>query len=43
MKDANFGEDRQVLQSHHSGTVLSLLRDTALNLLRGRCALWQEP
>jgi hypothetical protein len=42
VKDDSFGEDRQVLQSHRSGTVLSLLRDVALNLLRGRCPLWKE-
>ena len=45
VKDDSFGEDRQVLQSHRSGRVLSLLRSTAMNLLRGRCPLWsaREP
>lgn len=45
VKDDSFGEDRQVLQSHRSGLVVSLLRTTALNLLRGCCTLWtdQEP
>lgn len=42
VKDDSFGEDRQVLQSHQSGMVISLLRATALNLLRGCCALWGE-
>ena len=41
VKDDGFGEDRQVFQSHRSGTVASLLRATALNLLRGCCLLWQ--
>ena len=41
VKDDGFGEDRQVLQSHRSGTVASLLRATALNLLRGCCLLWK--
>jgi hypothetical protein len=40
VKDDSFGEDRQVLQTHHSGMVLSLLRDMPLNLLRGCGALW---
>lgn len=39
--DDSFGEDRQVLQTHHAGCVLSLFRSTALNLLRGSCALWR--
>jgi hypothetical protein len=38
--DDSFGEDRHVLQSHPAGAVLSLLRTTALNLLRGECRLW---
>lgn len=42
VKDDSFGEDRQVLQSHHRGWVMSLLRATALNLLRGRCLLWED-
>lgn len=40
--DDSFGEDRQVLQDHDRGQVLGLLRGAALNLLRGRCALWSE-
>ena len=45
VKDDSFGEDRQVMQRHSSGEVLSLLRNIAVNLLRGVCALWslQEP
>lgn len=42
VKDDSFGEDRQVLQSHRSGQLVSLLRATALNLLRGCCSLWKE-
>ncbi len=42
VKDDSFGEDRQILQSHHSGALMSLLRATALNLLRGCCELWNE-
>lgn len=38
--DDSFGEDRHVLQSHAAGTVMSLLRATAVNLLRGHCRLW---
>ena len=38
--DDGFGEDRQVLGDHDRGQVLGLLRGAALNLLRGRCALW---
>jgi hypothetical protein len=38
--DDTFGEDRHVLQSHAAGTTLSLLRTTAVNLLRGKAALW---
>ena len=41
VKDDSFGEDRQVLQSHKSGLVMSLLRATALNLLRDYCTLWK--
>ncbi len=45
VKDDSFGEDRQVLHSHHRGTVISLLRNAAVTLLRGRCPLWsaKEP
>jgi predicted transposase YbfD/YdcC len=38
--DDSFGEDRHVLTSHRGAAVLSLLRQAALNLLRGRCDLW---
>lgn len=38
--DDSFGEDRHVLQSHTAGTVLSLLRATAINLLRGDATRW---
>ena len=41
VKDDSFREDRQVLGSHHRGTVLSLLGNAALNLLRGECQLWR--
>jgi hypothetical protein len=40
VKDDSFGEDRHVLQSHSAGAVTSLLRTTAVNLLRGACRLW---
>lgn len=40
VKDDSFGEDRQVLQSHTAGAVMSLLRTTAVNLLRGEATLW---
>jgi len=40
VKDDGFGEDRHVLQRHGRGEVVGLLRSTALNLLRGSCALW---
>lgn len=42
VKDDSFGEDRQVLGSHRSGLVLSLLRATAITLLRGRSELWKD-
>jgi len=42
VKDDSFGEDRHVLQSHAAGSILSLLRTTALNLLRGQAPLWTE-
>ena len=38
--DDSFGEDRHVLHSRQAGSVLSLLRMTAVNVLRGHCALW---
>ena len=40
VKDDSFGEDRHVMQQHSSGEILSLLRNVALNLLRGVCSLW---
>lgn len=40
VKDDSFGEDRHVLQSHAAGAMMSLLRTTALNLLRGNTTLW---
>ena len=42
VKDDSFGEDRQVLGTHRAGLVLSLLRATAITLLRGRCSLWTD-
>ena len=42
VKDDSFGEDRHVLQRHTRGEVVGLLRSTACNLLRGRCACWPE-
>lgn len=42
VKDDSFGEDRHVLCSHRSGEVMSLLRAAAINLLRGRCQLWDD-
>ena len=38
--DDSFGEDRHVLTAHRGAAVLSLLRQAALNLLRGRSGLW---
>jgi predicted transposase YbfD/YdcC len=38
--DDSFGEDRHVLTSHRGAAVMSLLRQAALNLLRGSCELW---
>lgn len=42
VKDDGFGEDRQALQHHHSGLVMSLLRGAGLTLLRGNCPLWSD-
>lgn len=42
VKDDSFGEDRHVLQSHTAGAILSRLRTTALNLLRGEATRWTE-
>ena len=42
VKDDGFGEDRQVLQHHQSGLVMSLLRGAGLTLLRGNCPLWSD-
>jgi hypothetical protein len=38
--DDSFGEDRHVLTSHRGAAMMSLLRQAALNLLRGQCDLW---
>jgi hypothetical protein len=40
--DDSFGEDHHVLQTHAAGTVMSLLRTTAVNLLRGEPTLWTK-
>jgi hypothetical protein len=40
--DDSFGEDRQVLRDRDRGQILGLLRAAALNLLRGRCPLWDQ-
>jgi hypothetical protein len=40
VSDDSFGEDRHVLQSHTAGATVSLLRTTALNLLRGQATRW---
>lgn len=40
VKDDSFGEDRHVLHSHVAGATMSLLRSTAVNLLRGSSPLW---
>jgi hypothetical protein len=40
VRDDSFGEDRHVLQTHAAGATMSLLRTTALNLLRGQATLW---
>jgi hypothetical protein len=40
--DDSFGEDRHVLQSHGAAAVMSLLRQTAINLLRATSSLWSE-
>lgn len=42
VKDDSFGEDRQVLGAHRSGAIMSLLRTTAIALLRGKSALWSS-
>jgi predicted transposase YbfD/YdcC len=42
VKDDSFGEDRHVLTSHRGASVMSLLRQTAINLLRGESDLWSE-
>ncbi len=45
VKDDSFREDRHVMHRHSSGEALSLLRNVAVNLLRGVCSLWspKEP
>jgi len=40
--DDSFGEDRHVLTSHAAAAVMSLLRQAAINLLRGTGTLWSE-
>lgn len=40
VKDDSFGEDRHVLLGRKSGETVSLLRNTALNLLGGSSRLW---
>ena len=40
VKDDSFGADRHVLQTHTAGATMSLLRATAVNLLRGEATLW---
>lgn len=42
VKDDSFGEDRQVMSSHQSAWVMSLLRAGAISLLRGRSDLWRD-
>ena len=42
VKDDSFGEDRAVMGSHRSATVISLLRASAISLLRGQSALWRD-
>lgn len=41
VKDDRLGEDRPVLGAHRSGAVMRLLREAALNLLRGRSRRWE--
>lgn len=41
VKDDSFGEDRHVQRTHQGGQVVSLLRNWALNLLRGQLYLWE--
>ena len=42
VKDDSFGENRHVLHSHRSGFVVSLLRNTAITLLRAQYDLWKD-
>lgn len=42
VNDDGFGEDRQVLQHHHSGLVMSLFHGAGLTLLRSQCQLWSD-
>lgn len=42
VKDDSFGEDRHVLCWHPAALAMSLLRATAINLLRGRSLWWSE-
>ncbi len=42
VSDDSFGEDRHVLGSHAGASVMSLLRQAAIALLRGRSTLWSD-
>lgn len=42
VKDDSFGEDRQVLCSHHGAALCALLRAAAIDLLRGRSGCWRD-
>ena len=42
IKNDNCGEGSHKLQSHTAGTIMGLLRATALNLLRGTCLLRRD-
>jgi hypothetical protein len=41
VRDDSFGEDRQVLCSHHGAAVCALLRAAAIGLLRGQSGCWK--
>jgi hypothetical protein len=42
VQDDSFGADRHVQHPHTGGLVLGVLRNLALNLLRGRSFLWRD-
>lgn len=42
VRDDSFGEDRQVLCSHHGAAICGLLRAAAIGLLRGRSGCWRD-